>query len=50
MEELQRFKSSRALPTWDLTLQALLGEAGSEPGQGSGNPGKRQQTAAEQQP
>ena len=48
MEELQRFKSSRALPTWDLTLQALLSEA--DPGQGSGNPTNGQQTAAEQQP
>jgi hypothetical protein len=49
MEELQRFKSSRALPTWDLTLQALLGEAGPGPGEGPGNPGNGQQTAAEQQ-
>jgi hypothetical protein len=24
MEELQRFKSSRALPTWDMTLTELL--------------------------
>ena len=48
MEELQRFKSSRALPTWDLTLQALLREA--DPGQGSGNLANGQQTAAEQQP
>ena len=47
MEELQRFKSSRALPTWDLTLQALLGEAGSGPG--SSNPANGQQSAAEQQ-
>jgi hypothetical protein len=49
MEDLQRFKSSRALPTWDLTLQALLREAGPGPGQGSGNPANGQQTAAEQQ-
>ena len=49
MEELQRFKSSRALPTWDLTLQALLSEAGPGPDQGSGNPANGQQTAAEQQ-
>ena len=48
MEELQRFKSSRALPTWDLTLQALLREA--DPGQGSGNLANGRQTAAEQQP
>jgi hypothetical protein len=27
LEELQRFKSSRALPTWDLTLAALLARA-----------------------
>jgi len=49
MEELQRFKSSRALPTWDLTLQALLSEAGPGPGQDSGNPANGQQSAAEQQ-
>jgi hypothetical protein len=29
LEELQRFKSSRALPTWDLTLAALLARADS---------------------
>jgi hypothetical protein len=50
MEELQRFKSSRALPTWDLTLQALLSEAEPGRGQGSGSPANGQQTAAEQQP
>jgi hypothetical protein len=27
MEELQRFKSSRALPTWDMTLAELLARA-----------------------
>jgi Family of unknown function (DUF6084) len=27
MEELQRFKSSRALPTWDMTLAELLAQA-----------------------
>jgi hypothetical protein len=27
MEELQRFKSSRALPTWDMTLTELLARA-----------------------
>src|SRR5262249_13277981 len=27
LEELQRFKSSRALPTWDLTMAALLARA-----------------------
>jgi Family of unknown function (DUF6084)/Family of unknown function (DUF5947) len=27
MEELQRFKSSRALPTWDMTLTELLAQA-----------------------
>ena len=27
LEELQRFKSSHALPTWDLTLDALLKRA-----------------------
>jgi len=30
MEELHRFKTSRALPTWDLTIQALLAEAAAE--------------------
>ena len=49
MEELQRFKSSRALPTWDLTLEALLREAGPGPGQDSSNPANGQQSAAEQQ-
>ena len=48
LEELQRFKSKNALPTWDLTLQALLREA--DPGQGSGNLANGRQTAAEQQP
>jgi len=27
LDELQRFKSRRALPTWDATLSALLGQA-----------------------
>jgi len=27
LEELQRFKSARALPTWDMTLEALLTRA-----------------------
>jgi len=27
LEELQRFKSAHALPTWDLTLDALLKRA-----------------------
>jgi hypothetical protein len=30
MEELHRFKTSRALPTWDLTIQALLARAAAE--------------------
>ena len=30
LEELQRFKSSRALPTWDATLAALLAQAADE--------------------
>lgn len=30
MEELHRFKTSRALPTWDLTIQALLAKAAAE--------------------
>ena len=30
MEELQRFKTAQALPTWDLTIQALLAEAAAE--------------------
>jgi hypothetical protein len=29
LEELQRFKSARALPTWDRTLEALLALADS---------------------
>ena len=33
LEELQRFKTKNALPTWDLTLQALLARATpAEPG------------------
>ena len=32
LEELQRFKSSRALPTWDLTLAALLERADADAG------------------
>jgi hypothetical protein len=31
LEELQRFKSSRALPTWDLTMQELLAQAAPAP-------------------
>jgi hypothetical protein len=27
LADLQRYKTARALPTWDLTLQALLAEA-----------------------
>ncbi len=27
LEELQRFKSGHALPTWDMTLEALLARA-----------------------
>ena len=30
MEELQRFKTAQALPTWDLTIQALLARAAAE--------------------
>ena len=30
LEELQRFKSARALPTWDRTLEALLARAGTD--------------------
>jgi len=34
LEELQRFKSKNALPTWDLTMEALLAHAtpATEPG------------------
>jgi hypothetical protein len=36
LDDLERFKTSRALPTWDATLSALLAEAAvaPEPGQG----------------
>jgi len=30
LEELQRFKSAHALPTWDMTLAALLGKANAD--------------------
>jgi len=30
LEDLQRFKSAHALPTWDRTLEALLARAGTD--------------------
>jgi hypothetical protein len=35
LEELQRFKTSRALPTWDLTMQELLARAAPAPANGA---------------
>ncbi len=39
LDELARFKSRRALPTWDATLSALLGLASGTAGEGSGGTG-----------
>jgi hypothetical protein len=32
LDELMRFKTRRALPTWDATLRALLTQAGRDDG------------------
>jgi Family of unknown function (DUF6084) len=53
MEDLHRFKTSHALPTWDLTIQALLERAGADLAPDSGQAANGQQAepadAAEQQ-
>jgi hypothetical protein len=51
LEDLHRFKTSRALPTWDRTLQALLAaaEAAPDPGQAANGLHGANSGAAEQQ-
>jgi hypothetical protein len=50
LEELHRFKTAHALPTWDRTLQALLAAAGSapDPGQAANGRDSAATDAAEQ--
>ncbi len=55
LADLQRYKTARALPTWDLTLQELLAQAAAgdtpEPGQpANGRSATAATDAAEQQP
>jgi Family of unknown function (DUF6084) len=54
MGDLHRFKTAHALPTWDLTIQALLTRAGAGPAPDSGHVANGQRAepadAAEQQP
>jgi Family of unknown function (DUF6084) len=48
LEELHRFKSARALPTWDRTLQALLAAAADSSPPANGQHGANAAGAAEQ--